>query len=67
MESSFGLFGVVESGVCIVLSYAVLLQVVAWLWLARPTVTALQRYSAVSIPLTLEKKIILYIYIYKYI
>lgn len=56
MESSFGLFGVVESGGgCIVLSYAVLLQVVAWFWLARPTVTALQRYSAVRIPLTLEK------------
>ena len=56
MESSFGLFGVVESGGgCIVLYYAVLLQVVAWFWLARPTVTALQRYSAVRIPLTLEK------------
>ena len=47
MESSFGLFGVVESGGCIVLSYTVLLQVVAWFLLARPTVTALQRYSAV--------------------
>ena len=56
MESSFGLFGVVESGGgCVVLSYAVLLQVVAFLRLARPTVTALQRYSAVRIPLTLEK------------
>jgi len=49
------LWGCWEWGGCIVLSYAVLLQVVAWFWLARPTVTALQRYSAVRIPLTLEK------------
>ena len=42
MESSLGLFEAVESGGGrIVLSYAILLQVVAWFWLARPTVTAL--------------------------
>ena len=68
MESSFGLFGVVESGGCIVLSYAVLLQVIAWFWLARQTVTALQRYSAVrDTPHPRKINYTIYLYIYKYI
>ena len=61
----FNLFEVVEcGGKCIVLSYTTLLQAIAQQWLARWCVTALQRYSAVRIPLTLEKiNYTIYLYI----
>ena len=64
MESSFGLFGVVESGGCIVLSYTVLLQVVAWFWLARTdrySVTALQCREDTPHPRKINYIIYLYI------
>jgi hypothetical protein len=54
-----------RAGGCIVLSYTTLLQAIAQQWLARWCVTALQRYSAVRIPLTLEKiNYTIYLYIY---